>query len=184
MLSGAALRLLRRPEQTWDEVRSAVPKWQHALSGIVAPLALVPAVAWPLGHAADPIGPGEIAARSLAMSFAATFAFCVATVLVVAAAIYAVAPLFSAERTWDRAVSVASYSSVPVFLASPLLASATLTVLVVLAFFHACFLCGIGLRRVLGCRGEDAAMYVAAVGFVSAAAGLVLGGLSSAAGIL
>jgi hypothetical protein len=71
-----------------------------------------------------------------------------------------------------------------VLLASPLLASAVLTILVIVALFHACFLCGIGVRRVLGCRGEDAAMYVAAVGFVSVLAGLLLGGLSSAAGIL
>lgn len=184
MLIGAALRLLWRPEQTWDDLRSAAPRWWRVLSGVVAPLALVPAVAWPLGHASDPIGPGAVAARALAVSFGSTYAFCIATVLVAAAAIHVLAPVFSAERNWDRAVSVASYSSVPVLLASPLLASATLTILVVLAFFHACFLCGIGLRRVLGCRGEDAAMYVAAVGFVSGIAGLVLGGLSSAAGIL
>jgi hypothetical protein len=165
VLIASALRLLWRPEQTWDAVRSAAPGWRRSLSAIVAPLALIPAVSsWP--------------------SSGSAYAFCVATVLVAAAAIYALAPVFSAERNWDGAVSVASYSSVPVLLASPLLASATLTILVVLAFFHACFLCGIGLRRVLGCRGEDAAMYVAAVGFVSGVAGLVLGGLSSAAGIL
>jgi len=39
-------------------------------------------------------------------------------------------------------------------------------------------------QRLLGCRSEDAALYVAAVGFVSAIAGLVLGGLSSAVGFL
>jgi hypothetical protein len=164
-LNASALRLLWRPEQTWDAVRTAVPKWQRALSRIVAPLALIPAIAW-------------------WPSFGSTFAFCIATVLLVAGAIHVLAPLFSVTRDWDRAVAVAAYSSVPVFLASPLLASPTLTILVVAAFFHACFLCGIGLRRLLGCRSEDAAMYVAAVGFVSAVAGLMLGGLSGAAGIL
>ena len=184
MLIGDALRLLWRPEQTWDAVRSAAPKWQRLLYGIIAPLSLLPAVAWPLGHAADPAGPGEVTLRSLAASAGSAFALCVATVLVVAAAIYMLAPLFSVQRGWDRAVAVASYSSVPVFLASPLLASAVLTIVVIVAFFHACFLCSLGLRRVLGCRGEDASLYVAAAGFVSALAGLLLGGLSSAAGIL
>jgi hypothetical protein len=164
VLIGRALPLLWRPEQTWDALRSAVPKWQHSLLGIVAPLALIPAVAWP--------------------SFAVTFSFCVATVLMIAAAIWLLAPVFSAQRNWDRAAAVAAYSTVPVFLASPLLASAVLTILVVVAFFHACFLCAIGLRRVVGCPGEDAALYVAAAGFVSVLAGLLLGGLSGAAGIL
>jgi hypothetical protein len=163
-LNRVALQLLWRPEQAWDAVRSAAPKWHRSLFGIVAPLALIPAATWP--------------------SFGSTFAFCMATVLLASGAIYVLAPLFSAPRDWDRAVTVASYSSLPVFLASPLLASAVLTILVIAAFFHACFLCGIGLRRVLDCRGEDAAMYVAAVGFVSAVAGLLLGGLSSATGIL
>jgi hypothetical protein len=81
-------------------------------------------------------------------------------------------------------MAVAAYSSVPVFLASPLLASATLTIVLVVAFFHACVLCATGVRCVLDCPSGDAAMYVAAAGFVSAVAGMVLGALSSAAGIL
>lgn len=184
MLIAGALRLLWRPEQAWDTVRSAAPRWQRTLVGIVAPLALIPAVAWPLGHAADPMGPGAITLPALAASFAVTFVLCSVSVLLLAAAIHALAPLFSAERNWDLAVAVAAHAATPVFLAAPLLASAVLTILVVVALFHACFLCGIGLRRVLGCAGEDAAMYVAAAGFVSALAGMVLGGLSSAAGIL
>jgi hypothetical protein len=60
-------------------------------------------------------------------------------------------------------MAVAAYSSVPVLLASPLLASAVMTVLVVVALLQGCVLCAVGLRRVLGCSGEDAAMYVAAV---------------------
>lgn len=164
MLIAGALRLLWRPEQAWDAARSAAPGWRRTLAGVGAPLALIPAVTWP--------------------AFATTFVLCLATLLLVAAAIHLLAPLFSTERNWDRAVVVAVYAGTPVFLAAPLLTSAVLTILFIAAFFHACFLCGIGLRRVLGCPGEDAAMFVAAVGFVSALAGLVLGGLSSAAGIL
>jgi len=163
--------ILWRPEPTWDAVHAAAPDWRRSILRVVAPLALVPALAWPLGS-------------NLAASFFRTFSFCIATVLIAAAAIYALAPLFSTERHWDRAVAVAAYSSAPVFLASPLLAWPTLTILVIAAFFHACFLCGIGVRRLLGCRHDDAAMYVAAAGFVSGLAGLVLGGLSSAFGIL
>lgn len=184
MLIGRALRLLWRPEETWDAVHSDVPEWQRVVGGVVAPLALLPATAWPFGHAADPIGPGEVTARTLAVSFASTFAFCVASVLLLAAAIYLLAPVFSSRRSWDRAAAVAAYSTVPVFLVSPLLSSAVLTILVIIALFHACFLCAIGLRRVVGCPGEDAALYAAAAGFVSVLAGLLLGGLSGAAGIL
>jgi hypothetical protein len=165
LLNSPSLQILWRPEEAWDAVRNAVPTWHRSLFGLVAPLALLPAIAWPIGYGA------------------VTFCLCVTTVCVVAAVIYALAPLFSTARQWDGAMAVAAYSSVPVFLASPLLAWATLTILVVVAFFHACMLCAVGLRRVLGCR-DDAAMYVAAVGFVCGIAGLVLGGLSSAVGIL
>ena len=184
LLNNPSLRILWRPEEAWDAVRIAAPAWHRSLLGLAAPLALIPAVAWPIGHAVDPIGPGGTSARSLAASFGATFVLCLVAVLVAAAAIYALAPVFSAKRHWDRAMAVAVYSGVPVFLASPLLASAVLTILAIAALFHACFLCSIGLRCLLGCRSEDAAMYVAAAGFVSGLAGMVLGGLSSLAGIL
>ena len=164
LLNSLPLRILWRPEAAWDAVRIAAPTWHRSLFGLAAPLALLPA--------------------SLAASFVATFALCLVAVLVAAAAIYALAPVFAAARSWDRAMAVAAYSSVPVFLASPLLASAVLTILVIAALFHACFLCSIGVRRLLGCRSEDAALYVAAAGFVAGVAGLVLGGLSSAAGFL
>ena len=179
-----ALRILWRPEEAWEAVRAAAPCWQRSLFGLAAPLSLVPAIAWPIVHALDPIGPDGASARSLTVSSGTTFAFCLAAVLLVAAAIYALAPVFSAARNWDRAMATAVYSAVPVFLASPLLASAVLTILFIVALFHACFLCAIGLRRLLGCRSEDAAMYVAAVGFVSGFVAFVLGGLSSAAGFL
>jgi len=178
------LRILWRPGEAWAVVLAAAPDWRHSLFGIAGPLALLPAITWPLGHALDPIGPGEVTLRALVASFAATFGFCVAVVVLAAAALYALAPVFEARRHWDRAMAVAAYSSVPVFLAAPLLFSATLTILVVAALFHACVLCAVGVQRLLGCRSEDAAMYVAAAGFVAGLAGLLLGGLSSAAGIL
>jgi hypothetical protein len=184
LLNSPSLRILWRPEEAWDAVRIAAPSWRRTLFGLAAPLALLPAIAWPLGHAVDPIGPDVAAARSLAASFGATFLLCLLAVLVAAAAIYALAPVFSTARHWDRAMAVAVYSAIPVFLASPLLASAVLTILVIAALFHAFFLCSIGLRRLLGCRSEDAAMYVAAAGFVAGFVGIVLGGLSSAVGIL
>jgi hypothetical protein len=159
-----SLQILWRPEEAWGALRAATPRWQRSLFGVAAPLSFLPAV----GSA----------------SFGATFVLCLLAVLVSAAGIYALAPVFEATRNWDRSVAVAVYSAVPVLLASPLLFSAVLTIFVIVAFFHACFLCAIGLPPLLGCRGEDAAMYVAAVGFVSGLAGLVLGGLSSAAGIL
>ena len=162
LLNSPLLRILWRPDEGWERVRALDPGWLRSLGAIV-PLAVLPALTGP---------------------FATTFVFCVIAVVVAAGAIYALAPVFAVRRHWQHAMAVAAYSSVPVFLASPLIASPTLTILVIAAFFHSCVLCSFGLRRVLRCRGEDAAMYVAAAGFVAAVAGLVLGGLSSAAGIL
>ena len=163
---------------------SAIPAWPRSLLGRVAPLALLPAIAWPLGHAADPIGSETLRFSALVLSGTVAFAFSLATVLIAAAALYALAPLFEAKRDWNGAMAVAASASTPVLIASPLLAWATLAILVIVAFIHGCVLCRLGVQRVLGCRSEDAAMYVAAAGFVAGIAGMVLGGLSSAAGIL
>ena len=185
LLNSLVLRIIWGPREAWLAVRSADPGWQRSLLGHAAPLAFIPALGWPLGDALDPAGPAAVAsASSLAAAAITTFVLCLATVVVVAGAIYALAPEFGAPRHWNRAVAVAAYSSTPVLLAVPLLASATLTILFIASLFHACLLCGLGLQRLVGCRGEDAAMYVAAVGFVAGIAGLVLGGLSSAVGIL
>ena len=165
-------------------MRSAAPGWKRSLFGHVAPLALIPALAWPLGHSLDPIGPGTASAGSLAASAGATFVFILVVVVLAAAAVYLLAPVFQTARHWPGAMAVAAYSCTPVLLAAPLLAFATLTILVVIAGLHACFLCRVGVEQLLGCRDEDAAMYVAAAGFLATVAGAVLGGLSSAAGIL
>ncbi len=178
------LHILWRPDAAWQAVRAAEPGWRRSLFGHVAPLALLPAISWPVGHALDPIGPQALEVAALAVSFAVTFLLCVATVVLAAAAIHLLAPVFGVARRWDAAMAVAAYASTPVLVAAPLLFSAVLTIIVVVAFFHACVLCSQGVRHVLGCRGEDASLYVAAVGFVSGIAGLILGGLSGAAGIL
>jgi hypothetical protein len=177
------LPILWRPADAWGAVAAARPGWRRSLFGHAAPLALVPALAWPIGHAVDPIGP-DVATRSFPVSFVATFLMCLAAVALVAAVIHALAPVFEVRRQWDAAMAVSALSATPVLLASPFLASAALTILVVVALFHSCFLCGLGVRRLLGCASEDAAMYVAAVVVAASLAGFLLGGLSSAAGIL
>ncbi len=184
MLSFPLLRIVWRPEEGWQAVLAVHPGWLHSLFSQAVPLSLLPAVAWPLGHALDPIGPQAVSVASLAASSIATFGLCVATSLLGAAAIYVLAPLFEVRRQWDRAMAVATYSATPLLLAAPLLVSATLTILVVVALFHSCLLCSLGLQRLLRCRREDAPMYVAAVAMAVVLSGLVLGGLASSIGLL
>ena len=183
-LKNPFLSIVLRPGAGWEAVRAAPPRWHAALLYHVAPLALLPAIAWPIGHALDPIGPQALAPAWFAGSFAMTFGFCIAAVALTAAALHALAPFFGAARHWDRAFAVAAYSSTPVLLAGPLLVSAVLAIVAVVAFFHACALGALGVERVLGCRGEDAAMYVAGAALLSGAGGLALGALCGIAGIL
>jgi hypothetical protein len=184
VLSLPLLRIVWRPEQGWQAVLAFHPDWLHSLLSQAVPLSLLPAVAWPLGHALDPIGPQVVSVASLAASCLATFGLCVATVLLAAAAIYVLAPFFEVQRQWDGAMAVAAHSATPLLLASPLLVSATLTILVVVALFHSCLLCTLGLQRLLRCRRDDAPMFVAAVAMAVVLSGLVLGGLASSTGLL
>jgi hypothetical protein len=174
------------PSSEWTVLASAVPSWRASLFGYVLPLALFPAALWPAGQmASDSPPPGWTAsAPQFASAFTTTLALALASVVLLAAAFYVLAPVFDVRRSWDRSMTVAAYSSTPVLLAAPLLVSPVLAIGTILGLFHGLALCYLGLQEVQRCRESESALFVAAASFCSGLALLVLGGLCSAAGVL
>jgi hypothetical protein len=158
-----SLSIVFRPTSGWRAVRAAQPRWLRSLLAQALPFSLLSLLTWPK---------------------AATVPLCLAGVLLLGLAFFALASWFEVRRSWDRSLAVAAYASTPVFLAWPLLVAPQLAVVAVVGLLHCFALCYLGVQLVLDCRESEAAMYVAAAWVVSAVGGMLLGGLCTAAGLL
>ena len=158
-----SLRIIYRPTSAWQAVRAARPRWAASLLVQVLPFAVLCAVAWP-------------ALRTILLLLAA--------VVILALALFVLAPWFEAVRSWDRAMAVACYASTPVLLSWFLLLFPPFAVLPVVALIHCFALCYLGVQQLLDCREPEAAMFVAAAWVLSGMGGMLLGGLCSAAGLI
>lgn len=177
-----ALEITFRPAAAWDAIRAADPHWSRSLLAYALPLALLPAVAWPLGQACR----GELALlpQAIARSFFSTLALALASIVVLAAAFYVLMPFFGAARRWAPALALAAFASTPVLLSGALLVLPALVVACVAACVHCFALCYLGAQRLLGCPESEAAFFVAAACMLALVGSLVLGGLCSAAGLI
>jgi hypothetical protein len=167
------LRFALQPIQAWRSVRAADPSWRRTLFGVALPLSVLPAVAWPLGKGLP-----------LLPSMVETVALSVATVLLLALGFYALAGFFEAKRHWSRAVALATYASVPVFLTGALLVVPVLVVASVGGFLYTLGMLYVGAQAMLDCRERDAAAYVASGCMFTGMTSMLLGGLCSAAGLI
>jgi Yip1-like protein len=158
-----SLSIVYRPTTTWQAVRAARPGWAASLLVQVLPFALLCAVAWP--------------------SFG-TVVLTLVAVVILALAFFVLAPVFDVARSWDRSMALAAYASTPVLLSWFLLVFPPFMVVPVAALIHCFALCYLGVQQLLECRESEAAMFVAAAWVLSAIAGMLLGGLCSAAGLI
>jgi hypothetical protein len=172
----SAIDITFRPTAAWDAIRAANPHWTNSLLRHALPLALLPAIAWPIGQSAS----GWMAV----VTFTTTLLFSLTSVLLLAAGAYVLAGFFEAARDWDRSVAVAAYASTPVLASWFLLLFPLFAVIPVVALLHGFALCYLGVQQVLECRESEAALLVAAAWVFSALGSLILGGLCSAAGVI
>jgi hypothetical protein len=158
-----SLRIVYSPTRVWETVRAKRPGWLASLAVQVLPFSLLCAVAWPR---------------------ASTVPLFLAAVVMLALGFFILAPWFGLQRSWDRAVAVASYASTPVLLSWVLLLFPVLVFIPVIALLHCFALCYLGVQQVLECPESEAAMLVAAAWVFSAFGSMLLGGLCSAAGLI
>ncbi|MGH8764448.1 MAG: Yip1 family protein [Burkholderiales bacterium] len=162
-----AMLLLRVPDAEWRAIARESPSPAHVMTRFVLPLACIPAACWSLnlllnGQAGALDAPAQpVGAAQLAEGMLLTYAGTVLSILLMAAAIFVLAPLFSGPRAWRPCLQVAGYGSAPLLLAGALLTIPELAVAMVLAAFHSMYLVYGGLKRVHGVKDDQAAEYVA-----------------------
>ena len=178
-----ALRFLLSPDAEWRAIKDEIPDQRRILVSFVLPLASIPAVSWCLGlflsAGASSIDFVWIAHRGLITYFGA-----VLSILLLAASMFVLAPLFTAGRDWPRALQVAAYSSSPVLLAGVVLVLPDLAFATLLAAFHSFFLQYVGVQQVLGAKEGEAAEYVALGIVLLIIASTLLGAFGSWLGLL
>ncbi|HSD40545.1 MAG TPA: Yip1 family protein [Burkholderiales bacterium] len=164
-----ALRLTLKPAAEWAAIAHEGPGARRLLFGYVVPLALLPAMAWMIGLALFPhdivLLEEELArytADFVLRAGVVTFAASVASVAGLAAALYALAPMYGAPHDWARAWTVAAYGSTPLFLGGILLVKPVLVGFVLLlALFQAGYLYVLGLQALGLVRPQQATECVA-----------------------
>jgi hypothetical protein len=187
---GRAARFVLSPREAWLAAAQEIPAPFTIFGTFLCPLACIPAVCWTLGRmlsAGDPVQDpraGVPSAAQLLHGGLSVIGCALLSVTLLAAALYALAPLFARPRDWPRAFQVASYSSAPLFLGGILLLLPEASFVLLLAVFHSAYLLYGGVQSVLGVREDRAAEYVALGTVALVAASTVLGGVGGALGIL
>ncbi len=177
---GRAWALMRDPSGAWRRIAAAADPVGRVALAYVAPMSVLPAVAWIAGSFAFPDDIGGAAAardaRAILLSGLWTFLGSLITVALLAAAIAAVAPMYGIRRDYSGAFRVAAFALTPIWLAGVLLVKPVLLLALLVAAMHACFLLHAGLRGVLGVREGDASEYVAVSLFLTGVASTFVGG--------
>jgi hypothetical protein len=187
-----ATRLVLTPAAEWATIAEEGPGARRLFLGYVAPLSLLPAIAWMAGLALFPheivLLEEELARYTPAFVLragAVTFAASVASVAGLAAAFYALTPVYGASRDWARAWTVASYGSTPLFVGGILLVKPVLVGFVaLLALFQSGYLYVLGLQSLGLVRPRQATECVAVALLLVAVASGLIGALLAALHIL
>jgi hypothetical protein len=187
---GRAVRIVLWPKDEWPRIKEEAPDSVGVLTRFVLPLACIPAVSWSIGLAVFG-GRGVVAGDKPSLDFGEvvhgsviTLLGAVASVLLVAAFIWVLAPFFAGRRDWSRALQVASYSSSPVLLAGVLLLLPDLVFALMIAAVHSFYLQYLGVQYILGAKAGESAEFVALVVMLVLMASTLLGALGSSVGVM
>lgn len=175
-------RLISAPALEWRAIAAHPPATRTLMLGHAAPLSAVMALAWATGAVLAP--PHQGAHLPFALMAMTTLLLCLVSILLQAAAIALLLPMYGRGRDWRRAMVVAAYAVTPVLMCGILFVVPTLVIVVVIALPYAGYLIFAGVQEVLGVGPGDAAEFAVASMVVNTAASFALGGLLGALGLI
>jgi len=175
---GRALRLVISPVAEWEAVGTEHPPALRVLCEHLVPLCLLPALGWAAGIAID--------GRPVAVWLAGvgTFLLCLVSVVLHAAALNVVLPMYDCRRDWGRSCVVSAYAATPLLVVGVFLVLPALMVLVLIMLPLGLFLVHAGARRLLGIAEADAAEFVAVSTILFVIASMALGAVLGVFGLI
>jgi len=179
------------PSREWATIAAERFSTPALLVGLVLPFAAIPAIAWSCGLSIFGLEVGRQGDATVRLPpdivvriGVGTFVGTALTIIGIAAAFYAIAPMYQARRDWRGALTVASFGAAPVALTCVLLVKPILILAPFVAALHSFYLFNAGLQHVCGVAADSTAEYVAITLFLVVVASSLAGGLLGFVGIL
>ncbi len=177
-VASRALGILADPPSEWAKIDGEQNDFIELLTSYVAPLAAIPALSSFIGACVVGVvvpGVGAVRASILQGFLGAAFGFVTAcaTVLVLAAVINLLAPVFGSRRSFERAFKLAVYSYTPFWLAGIFLLAPGLRFLVILSLYGA-YLLWKGLPQLMETPRSNVAGFAAVIVGCAGALTLIL----------
>jgi hypothetical protein len=180
------------PKTEWSVIAGEQTPTGTLISGYVAPLAAIGAVAGLIGGSIVGItvpfaGTYRVPIMAGLVTACFTFVMAIVGVFVLSFIISALAPTFGAQKSTDQALKVAVYSYTPAWIAGVLHILPVLGVLGILAAFYGLYLLYLALPRVMKCPEDKAVPYTAVVVVCAIVLGVVIamvGAMVTGAGMM
>lgn len=176
---GRVQRLLLSPKSEWDVIDGEAIEAQSLVTGYVAPLAAIPALAMAIGFGV--LGVGQVrVGLGTALTMAVTqFVLAIVFVFVFAFVINALASSFGASKNFNQALKVAAYSATAGWVAGIFMIIPLLSILTLVGSLYSLYLLFIGLPKLMKpAPGKEMAYTIVSL-IVAIAAAVVINAISS-----
>lgn len=162
-LIGRVQRLLMSPKSEWDAIAGESVDTQKLITGYVAPLAAIPAVANVIGSSVLGKTFAGVTYRAPILSAVTMgivqFALAIVMVFVVAFIIDALAPSFGAQKNQSQALKVAAYWPTAMWVVGVVALVPALGILMLLGLLYSLYLLFVGLPKLMNPPAEKATTY-------------------------
>lgn len=191
--AGAARQIIVDPQSAWRSIAARACAWVPVVRYtvpllLISPLAHVGGLLINREGAVRAFGEGASAARYSIMAVAGGLAALSLSLLVIAAVVWLIAPLYRGERNLCNAMRLVAYSGTPIFISgivmlAPLQRFPLLVIMVLIALMHALYVFYVGLHVLLKVPQRDAAECVAIIAVATFVASTMAGYIGSAASL-
>jgi hypothetical protein len=154
-----AKNIIMTPKTEWPVIAGEEPNPGQIVSGYVIPLALIPAVASVLGYGL--IGRGMFSSFTWGIAMAIiSFIGAVVGVYLTAFVVNLLAPSFSSQKNFGRAMQLVAYSYTPAWVAGILDIVPVLAVLVAIASLYGLYLVYLGIPHTMKTPQDKVVVYM------------------------
>lgn len=158
-----AQRLIMSPKSEWDIIDGETADPSKLITGYVAPLAAIPAIAMLIGMSfvgVNMMGASYHAPFGAALGGAiVSFIFAIAGVFIFAIIINALAPAFGAQSNFNQALKVSAYAPTAGWLAGVFAIVPMLAILSLVGAVYSLYLLFVGLPKMMKPPAEKATTY-------------------------
>jgi hypothetical protein len=183
-LVGRVRRLVLTPKAEWDAIDQEAVEPQSLVTGYVAPLAAIPAVAGVIGTSLIGMNAFGYSYKaplgSALVSGVLSFGFAIVGVVLLAFIINALAPSFGAQKNFNQALKVSAYAPTAGWLAGVFVIIPVLGVLSLIGGLYSLYLLFIGLPKLMKPPAEKATVYTVVTIIVAIIASLIFGAIAGA----